>query len=182
MVSKRLLSTPLLLLASGCAVVGPMYDRSFENAPYSACAQLAGGEPPAAAVGQQPVSVGCFDIVARTLSSYGSASPVEHSLSADGLAVTHNAALRLKGGEGCTGMFTNFVVEYSTPEGGSAMLAATNGLGSVLGTERIRGNASPELRRTVMREMGDPLKDPSILEISDVEGMVVVRSVCLKGY
>jgi hypothetical protein len=182
MVSKRFLSTPLLLLASGCAVVGPIYDRSYGKAPYAACAQLAGAEAPAAAVGQQPVSVGCFDILARTMSSYGAASPVEHSFTANGLAVTDNAAVRLKASEGCTGMFTNFVVEYSTPEGGSAMLTATNALGTVLGTERIRGDASPKLRRTVMREMGDPLKDPSVLEISNVEGTVVIRSVCLKGY
>jgi hypothetical protein len=182
MVSKHRSSTLLLLLAGGCAAVGPIYDRSFENAPHSACAQLGGSAAPAASVGQQPVGVGCFDIVGRTMSSYGSASPVEHSFTASGLAVTNNAAFRLKGGAGCTGMFTNFVVEYLTPEGGSAMLTATDGLGRVLGTGRLRGDAAPELRRTVMREMGDPLKDPSILEISNVEGTVVVRSVCLKGY
>lgn len=180
MVSKRLLSTPMLLLASACAFVGPIYDRSFEDAPYSACTRFDGAE--AASVGQQSVPVGCFDVVARTMSSYGSASPVEHSLTADGLALTNNASFRLRGGEGCTGMFTNFVVEYATPEGGAAMLTATNALGAVLGSSRISGDPSPKLRHTVMREMGDPLRDPSILEIGNVAGTVVVRSVCLKGY
>jgi hypothetical protein len=182
MVAKRLLSAPMLLLAGGCAFVGPIYDRSFESAPHSACAQFAGAQAPAGVVGQKPVGVGCFDAVARTMSSYGSASPVEHSFTADGLAVTDNAAFRLRGGEGCTGMFTNFVVEYSTPEGGAAMLTATDALGRPLGMERIRADASPKLRRTVMREMGDPLKDPAVLEISNVEGTIMVRSVCLKGY
>lgn len=182
MVCKRLLSTPLLLLASGCAVVGPIYDRSFEEAPHSACAQLAGAGPPAIRVGQQPVGIGCFEIVGRTLSSYGSVSPVKHDFTPEGLAVTNNAAFRLRGGEGCTGMFTNFVIEYATPQGGSAMLVATNALGAVLGTKPVRGDASPKLRRTVMREMGDPLKDPTTLEIGDVEGVVVIGSVCLKGY
>ena len=182
MVSKRLLSTPMLLLASGCAFVGPIYDRSFEDAPYSACARFDGAEAPAGVVAQKPVTVGCFDVVARTMSSYGAASPVEHSFTADGLAITNNASFRLNGNQGCTGMFTNFVVEYSTPEGGAAMLTATNALGTVLATSRIRDDASPKLRRTVMREMGDPIRDPSILEISNVEGSVVVRSVCLKGY
>lgn len=182
MVSKRLLSTPLLLLASGCAFVGPIYDRSFEDAPYSACAQLAGAEAPVGMVAQKPVTVGCFDVVARTMSAYGAASPVEHSFTAEGLAITNNASFRLNGAQGCTGMFTNFVVEYSTPEGGSAMLTATDALGRPLGSTRLSGDASPKLRRTVMREMGDPLKDPAILEIGAVQGPVVVRSVCLKGY
>ncbi len=182
MVSKRLLSTPLSLLAAGCAVAGPIYDRSYEKAPYSACAQLGGGQPPAASVGQQPVSVGCFDIVARTMSSYGAASPVEHSFTAEGLAITDNAAFRLNGGEGCTGMFTNFVVEYAAPEGGSAMLSATDALGRVLGMERVRAKASAQTRRAVIRDMGDPLKNPTVLELSEVKGPVVLRSVCLKGY
>lgn len=182
MVSKRLLGTPMLVLAGGCAVVGPIYDRSYEKAPYAACAKLTGGEAHASAVGQQPVGVGCFDIIGRTMSAGGSASPVEHSFTGEGLAITNNAAFRLKGGEGCTGTFTNFVVEYSAPEGGAAMLAATDGLGRVLGTARIRAKASPEVRRVVMREMGDPLKNPAVLEFGSVEGRILVRSVCLKGY
>jgi len=182
MVSKRLLSTPMLLLASGCAFVGPIYDRSFEDAPYSACAQFAGAEAPVGVVAQKPVSVGCFDVVARTLSSYGAASPVEHSFTADGLAVTNKAAFRLNGGQGCTGMFTNFVVEYSTPEGGAATLTATDAVGRPLGMQRIGAEPSGKLRRAVLRNIGDPLKHPEILEISEVEGTVVVRSVCLKGY
>ena len=79
-------------------------------------------------------------------------------------------------------MFTNFVVEYATPEGGAATLTATNALGMVLGSSQVRDDASPKLRRTVMREMGDPLRDPAVLEFGKVEGTIVVRSVCLKGY
>lgn len=180
MVSKRLLSTPIALLAGGCAFVGPIYDRSFEDAPYSACADLTAA--PAATVGQQPVGVGCFDVVARTLSSYGAASPVEHAFTADGLAVTNNTAFRYKADAGCTGMFTTFVVEYSTPQGGAATLTATDALGRPLGMTRIQGDASPKVRRTVFRNIGDPLKDPAVLELGNVEGTVVVRSVCLKGY
>ena len=180
MVSKRLLSTPITLLAGGCAFIGPIYDRSFEDAPYSACADLTAA--PAATAGQQPVGVGCFDVVARTLSSYGAASTVDHAFSAEGLAVTDNTAFRYKGGAGCTGRFTNFVVEYSTPQGGAATLTATDALGRPLGMSRISDEASPKRRRTVMRNMGDPLKDPAVLELSNVESTVVVRSVCLKGY
>ena len=180
MVSKRLLSTPVILLAGGCAFVGPIYDRSFEDAPYSACADLTAA--PATAVSQQPVGVGCFDVVARTMSSYGAASPVDHAFTAEGLAVTNNAAFRYKGGAGCTGMFTNFVVQYATPQGGTATLTATDALGRPLGMSRISDEASPKGRRTVFRNIGDPLKDPAVLEFSDVNGTVVVRSVCLKGY
>ena len=181
MVSKRLLSTPIILLAGGCAFVGPIYDRSFEKAPYSACTDFTSAPPPAA-VGQQPVGVGCFEVMARTLSHYGAAANGEHSFTSDGLAVTGNAAFRHKGGQGCAGMFTNFVVEYSTPQGGAATLTATDVLGRHLAMSRIRDEASPKLRRTVMRNMGDPLKNPTVLELSNVEGTVVVRSVCLKGY
>jgi hypothetical protein len=114
MVSRKLLSTPLLLLASGCAAVGPMVDRSYEDAPYAACAELAGGE--GASVGQQPVRVGCFDAVARTFSAGQQISQSEHMLSPDGLRITDAAAFRLAAGEGCTGKyFTNFVIEYSAP-------------------------------------------------------------------
>lgn len=180
MVSKRLLSTPVILLAGGCAFIGPIYDRSFEDAPYSACADLT--TAPTTAVGQQPVGVGCFDVVARTMSSYGAASPVDHAFTAEGLAVTNNAAFRNIGGAGCTGMFTNFVVEYSTPQGGAATLTATDALGRPLGMSRISDEASPKIRRAVMRNMGDPLKDPAVLELGNVAGTVVVRSVCLKGY
>ena len=181
MVSKRLLSTPMLLLAGGCAFVGPIYDRSFEDARYSACTDFTAA-PALATVGQQPVPAGCFDMVARTLSSYGSASPVEHVLGAEGVAITDKAAFRYTGGAGCTGKFTTFVVGYSSPNGASAMLTATDALGRVLGMTRISDDASPKLRRTVFRNIGDPLKDPTVLEFSDVNGTVLVRSVCLKGY
>ena len=114
--------------------------------------------------------------------SYGAASPVDHAFTAEGLAVTNNAAFRYKGGAGCTGMFTNFVVQYSTPQGGTATLTATDALGRHLAMSRISDDASPKLRRTVLRNMGDPLKDPAVLELGNVAGTVVVRSVCLKGY
>ena len=181
MVSKRFLNTPLLLLASGCAFTGPITDRSFEDAPYAACADFTAAAP-AASVGQDAVAVGCFNAFARTMSNYGSASASDHVFTPEGLAVGGNAAFANKGGDGCDGKFTNLVDEYSTPQGGSATLAATDALGRVLGTETIRGDASAKIRRAVIREMGDPLKFPAILEISDVQGPIVVRSVCLKGY
>ena len=181
MVSRKLLSTPLLLLASGCAAVGPMVDRSYEDAPYAACAELAGGE--GASVGQQPVRVGCFDAVARTFSAGQQISQSEHMLSPDGLRITDAAAFRLAAGEGCTGKyFTNFVIEYSAPAGASAMVTATDGLGRHLGMDRLQAKPSPKLRRLVMREMGDVLKNPTVAEFTDVEGELFVRRICLKGY
>ncbi len=180
MVSKNLLSAPMLVLASGCAVVGPMYDRSYEKAPYSACANLTGGG--AASVGQQPVRFGCFEAVARTFSAGQQISSGEHMLTPNGLRVTDAAAFRLAGGEGCAGQFTNFVVEYSAPAGASAMVTATDGLGRHLGMKQLKAKPSPEVERLVVREMGDPLKNPAVAEISDVNGELFVRRVCLKGY
>lgn len=182
MILKQFTTGPAVLLASGCAFVGPMADRAYENAPHSACAELTDGNAPAPAVGQQPVKIGCFDIVARTMSAYGAPSAVEHRFSPAGLVLTDNAAFRLNASNGCTGRFTNFVVEYATPSGGEADLLATNALGTPIGMDEIEAEASPRPRRIVMRDMGDPLKDPAVLEFSDVEGEVVVRSVCLKGY
>lgn len=182
MVLKHLVCAPALLLAGGCAFVGPMVDRAYEDAPFSACAELTDGNAPAATVGQQPVKVGCFDVVARTMSGYGRASAAEHRFTPAGLAVTDNAALSLNANEGCTGRFTNFVVEYAAPAGASAKLVATNALGTMIGMDEIEAEPSTQSRRIVMREMGDPLKDPAVLEISDVKGELLVRSVCLKGY
>lgn len=180
MVSKTLLSAPILLLASGCAVVGPMYDRSYEKAPFAACADLTSSEAPS--VGQQPVRVGCFDALARTMSAGQQIAAGEHSFGPAGLRLTEAAAFRLAAGEGCTGHFTNFVVEYSAPAGARATVTATDGLGRHLGTERIAAKASPKMERLVMREMGDPLKNPAVAEFSNVEGELFVRSICLKGY
>jgi len=182
MVLKHLACAPAALIAGGCAFVGPIYDRGFRDAPYSACAELADGNAPAAAVGQEPVKVGCFDIVARTMSGYGAPAATEQSFTPAGLVVTGNTAFRLNAGEGCTGRFTNFIVEYTAPEGGEADLVATNALGTMIGMKEIEVEPSAKVHRTVMREMGDPLKDPAVLEFSDVEGRIVVRSVCLKGY
>jgi hypothetical protein len=181
MVLKQLLSAPLLMLAGGCAAVGPMVDRSYEKAPYSACADLAGGA--AASVGQEPVRVGCFDAVARTFSAGQQVSSGAHSLSADGLRITDAAAFRLAAGEGCTGKyFTNFVIEYSAPAGATATVTATDALGRHLGMDRLEAKASPKVRRLVMREMGDVLKNPAVAEFTDVEGELFVRRICLKGY
>jgi hypothetical protein len=181
MVSRKLLSTPLLLLASGCAAVGPMVDRSYEKAPYAACADLAGGE--GSSVGQQPVRVGCFDAVARTFSAGQQIASGEHQLSPQGLRITDAAAFRLASGEGCTGKyFTNFVIEYTAPAGATAMVTATDGLGRHLGMERLQANPSPKARRLVMREMGDVLKNPAIAEFTDVQGELFVHRICLKGY
>jgi hypothetical protein len=181
MVLKQMLSAPMLLLAGGCAVVGPMVDRSYEDAPYSACAQLAGGE--GSSVGQKPVRVGCFDVVARTMSAGQQISGGEHMLAPDGLRLTDAAAFQLAAGEGCTGKyFTNFVIEYSAPGGASANVTATDALGRHIGMDRIEAKASPKVRRLVMREMGDVLKNPAIAEFTDVKGELYVRNICLKGY
>ena len=180
MVSKNLQSAPMLLLASGCAVVGPMYDRSFEKAPYSACANLTSGAT--GSVGQQPVRLGCFEAFARTMSAGQQIFPGEHMLTPDGLKVTGAAAFRLAAAEGCSGQFTNFVIDYSAPAGATAMITATDGLGRPLGMKRLEAKASPKVRRLVVREMGDPLKNPAVAEISDVNGALFVRRVCAKGY
>ncbi len=171
----------MLLLASGCAAVGPMVDRSYEDAPYAACSELAGGE--AASVGQKPVRLGCFDAVARTMSAGRQVSETEHMVSPEGLRITDAAAFSLAAGEGCTGKyFTNFVIEYTAPAGATATVTATDGLGRHLGMDRLEAKASPKLRRLVMREMGDVLKNPAIAEFTNVEGELFVRRICLKGY
>lgn len=179
MVSRHLLSAPILWLASGCAVVGPIYDRSYENAPNIACADLsaAGG----ASVGQQPVRVGCFDAVARTFSAGQQVFAGEHMITPAGLKLTGPAAFRFAPGETCRGDFTNFVVEYSTGSAARATVTATDGLGRHLGMQRIAAD-DPKRRRLVLREMGDPLKFPTTAEFTDVEGELIVSSVCLKGY
>ena len=180
MVSRNLLSGPLLLMASGCAVVGPMYDRSYAKAPYSACADLTSGGT--GSVGQRPVRLGCFEAVARTFSAGQQISSGEHRLTPDGLRVTDAAAFRLAAAQGCSGQFTNFVIDYSAPAGAIAMITATDGLGRPLGMKRLQAKPSPKVRRLVVREMGDPLKNPAVAEISDVSGELFVRSVCAKGY
>jgi hypothetical protein len=180
MISRHLLSTPILLLASACAVTGPIYDRSFEKAPFAACADLT--ETENASVGQAPVRIGCFEAVARTYSAGQQISAAEHKAGPDGLRLAGAAALRLAGGEGCTGRFSNFVIEYTAPVGAGATVTATDGLGRHLGTRRIEAEPSPKLRRLVIREMSDPLKDPTIAEFTNVKGELFVRSVCLKGY
>jgi hypothetical protein len=180
MVSRNLLSGPVLLLASGCAVVGPMYDRSYQKAPYSACADLTSGGTPS--VGQQPVRLGCFEAVARTFSAGQQISSGEHMLTPNGLRVTDAAAFRLASGEGCAGQFTNFIIDYSAPSGATAMVTATDGLGRPLGMRRLEAKPSPKVERLVVREMGDPLKNPAVAEISSVSGELFVRKVCLKGY
>jgi hypothetical protein len=158
-----------------------MVDRSYEKAPYSACAQLAGGE--GASVGQQPVRVGCFDAVARTFSAGQQISAGEHQIAPDGLRITDAAAFRLAAGEGCTGKyFTNFVIEYTAPAGASAMVTATDSLGRHLGMSRLKAKPSPKVERLVIREMGDVLKNPAVAEFTDVQGELFVRSICLKGY
>jgi hypothetical protein len=183
MLLKRFACAPAALLATGCAFVGPIADRGFHDAPYSACAELTDGNAPAASVGQQPVKVGCFDIVARTKSGYGAPAKAEQTFSPAGLVVTDNTSFALNASDGCKGVFTNFIVEYTAPQGGEADLLATNMLGTAIGMEEIDvEKPSPEVRRTVMRKMGDPVKDPAVLEFSDVEGELVIRSVCLKGY
>jgi hypothetical protein len=179
--SRQIFSAPLLLLASGCAAVGPIVDRSFEKAPYAACAQLAGGE--GSTVGQQPVRVGCFDAVARTMSAGQQIAAGEHMLTPAGLRITDAAAFRLAAGEGCAGRyFTNFVIEYSAPAGGAATLTATDSLGRHLGMAQLKAKPSSEVKRLVMREMGDVLKNPAVAEFTDVQGEIFVRSICLKGY
>lgn len=182
MVLKHLACAPATLLASACAFVGPLADRSYEDAPFSACAELTDGNAPVPAVGQQPVKVGCFDVVARTLSGYGRAAAADQAFAPAGLIVTDETAFRLNASEGCSGRFSNFVIDYATPAGATAKLTATNALGTYAGMDEIEAAAAPKARRIVMRDMGDPLKDPAVLEISDVEGELIVRSVCLKGY
>ncbi|HEX8444508.1 MAG TPA: hypothetical protein VF631_12770 [Allosphingosinicella sp.] len=180
MVSKNLVSAPMIVLASGCAVVGPMYDRSYEKAPYSACADLTGGG--AASIGQEPVRLGCFEAVARTFSAGQQISSGEHMLTPNGLRVTDAAAFRLAAGEGCTGQFSNFVIDYSAPAGATATITATDGLGRPLGVKQLRAKPSSKVERLVVREMGDPLKNPAVAEISSVDGELFVQKVCLKGY
>jgi hypothetical protein len=181
MVLKRLSSAPLLLLASGCAAVGPMVDRSYEKAPYSACTDMAGGA--GASVGQEPVRVGCFDAIARTFSAGQQVSQSQHMLSPEGLRITDAAAFRLAAGEGCTGKyFTNFIIEYSAPAGATATVTATDALGRHVGMDKLEAEPSPKLRRLVMREMGDVLKNPAVAEFTNVEGEILVSRVCLKGY
>ena len=182
MILKRFTATPALLLASGCAFVGPLADRSYEDAPFSACAELTDGNAPAPAVTQQPVKIGCFDVVARTLSGYGRAAASDQAFTSAGLAVTDDTAFRLNASEGCKGRFSNFVIDYAAPAGAAAKLTATSALGTYVGMDEIRADAAPKARRLVMRDMGDPLKDPAVLEISGVRGELIVRSVCLKGY
>jgi hypothetical protein len=62
------------------------------------------------------------------------------------------------------------------------MITATDGLGRHLGMKRLEAKPSEKVRRLVVREMGDPLKNPAVAEISDVSGELFVRSVCAKGY
>lgn len=182
MILKRFATTPALLLAGGCAFVGPLTDRSYEDAPFSACAELTDGNAPAPVVGQQPIKIGCFDVVARTLSGYGRAAAADQAFTPAGLAVTDDTAFRLNASEGCTGRFSNFVIDYAAPAGATAKLTATNALGTYVGMDAIATEAASKARRLVMRDMGDPLKDPAVLEISGVKGELIVRSVCLKGY
>jgi hypothetical protein len=157
-----------------------MIDRSFEKAPYSACTDFTAST--GARVGQQPVRIGCFDALARTLSAGQQISAGEHLQTPAGLRLTGAAAFKLAGGEGCTGQFTNLIIEYTAPAGAAATITATDALGRHLGMRRLQAEASPKPRRLVVREMGDPLKDPSVAEISDVQGELFVRSLCLKGY
>lgn len=180
MVSKKMLGAPLLLLASACAVTGPILDRSYEKAPYSACADLVAAA--GARVGQQPVRIGCFDALARTLSAGQQIAAGEHLHTPAGLRLTDAAAFRFAAGEGCTGPFTNLVIEYTAPAGAAAMITATDALGRHLGMRRLEAEASPKVRRLVVREMGDPLKDPAVAEISNVKGELFLRSLCLNGY
>jgi hypothetical protein len=48
--------------------------------------------------------------------------------------------------------------------------------------DRLQAKPSPKLRRLVMREMGDVLKNPTVAEFTDVQGELFVRRICLKGY
>jgi hypothetical protein len=171
---------PLLALASGCAVAGPIYDRSYEKAPFAACADLtgAGGR----SIGQQPVRLGCFEAVARTFSAGQQIAGVEHQVTDAGVRLTDAAAFRLAAADGCSGQFTNFVIEYAAPAGASATVMATDSLGRHLGAGRIDAKPSAKARRLIIRDMGDPLKNPTIAEFSDVQGELLVRSLCLKGY
>lgn len=180
MVSKQMFSAPLLVLTSACVVSGPIIDRSFEKAPFSACADMSAAA--GVRVGQQPVRIGCFDALARTLSAGQQIPAGDHLQTSAGLRVTGAAAFRLAGGEGCTGRFTNIVMEYTAPAGAAATVTATDALGRHLGMRRLEAEASPKLRQLVVRDMADPLKDPSVAEISDVQGELFVRSLCLKGY
>ena len=178
----------LTIVAGGCAVVGPLYDRSMADAPHAACAAVNG--PIMAEPGTEPgnsmdagsgAAAGprfpaqCFDLSVTEADGVTSSWGGELLTPVRTLIAIHRAV------PGCTGKFTHLTVDGAA-RGPGRMELATWDLHGRPGHQRtIRWSDGFAHRSLVLADIGSALMNPAGARISVQEGAFDPRSVCFKS-
>ncbi len=160
-------ATLVAMLASGCAIVGPLYDRQMHDAPRSACIAL----------DEAPAPTQCFALIeewangTRREWSGGTLQPGRTLL-----------AIHQAGRAGCGGRFSHLTVTGSSDRVGQAELATWDGIGRPGHSRRVRWNAPFVGRTYALASIDSVMMAPGGARIRVLDGSFDPASLCLKSY
>jgi hypothetical protein len=167
----------LALLAGGCGIVSPLYDRQMADAPLAACAAVNGAHPLAAPAGASTAPQ-CFTLFEET--GDGSRRPWSGGALTPGrtLVAWHQPGA----GPGCAARFTHLTVTGASPGAGRAELATWDPVGLPGHQREVRWGRAYQARTFALASIDHATMIPGGARIRVLEGSLDPASICFKGY
>jgi hypothetical protein len=165
--TRALLMAGMVSLA-GCAIVGPVIDRSMRRAPNQACSQF----------GRQlePGQAQCFSLFRRGASGGFVATDSTRLQPGEELFAVKS------GSPECSGEFTHLAVEGDTTGPGALRIEVADAVGRSTVGRTVRWERDRADARWTVGGIDSPLQIPGNVRMQLLEGDMTLEQVCFAGY